>query len=281
MDSEEQRIQQALAEDIGAGDVTTEFFIPADSRSSGRIFAKEPCIVSGLTVAQRVFAAVDTSVQVTLRCSDGDRLEAGQTVLDLSGPTRGILTAERTALNFLQYLSGIATATRSYVEAVAGTHARILDTRKTLPGWRALAKKAVADGGGTNHRMGLYDRVLVKDNHLAAAGLGADAEAVRALVADIRRRQPGLAIQFEADTLDQVAVFAASGADFILLDNMPPAVLCQAVALVAGRCRTEASGGITLETIRSVAETGVDFISVGALTHSVRAVDLSLEIFTA
>jgi len=272
-------IAAALAEDVGPGDVTSEFFIPPGHRSQGRIFAKEPCVLSGVEIAATVFRSVGGQIAVTARRADGDRVAAGETVLELDGDTAAILCGERTALNFLQHLSGIATATRRYADAVAHTGARILDTRKTLPGWRALAKKAVRDGGGTNHRMGLYDRVLVKDNHLAATGVERSPEAVASTVQKIRSARPGLAIQFEADTLAQAELFAGAGADFILLDNMTPAQLREAVRAIGGRSKTEASGGITVETVRAVAESGVDFISVGALTHSVKAVDLSLEIY--
>jgi nicotinate-nucleotide pyrophosphorylase (carboxylating) len=269
-------IAWALAEDIGSGDVTAEFFTGPDRRASARIVARQPCVLAGGSVAEEVFRRVDDTLQIVHHRGDGDRLERGDVALTISGRAASLLTAERTALNFLQRLSGVATLTREYVEAVRGTPARILDTRKTTPGWRLLEKAAVASGGAVNHRIGLYDMVMVKDNHLAAGTSLAD---LQASIRRVRTERPEIRIELEADTLDQVRDFLTlEGVDVILLDNMPPAMLREAVALRKPGLVFEASGGITLETIRSVAETGVDFISVGALTHSAKAVDLSMEL---
>jgi nicotinate-nucleotide pyrophosphorylase (carboxylating) len=269
-------IAWALAEDIGSGDVTAEFFTGPDRRASARIVARQPCVLAGGSVAEEVFRRVDDTLQIVRHRGDGDRLERGDVALTISGRAASLLTAERTALNFLQRLSGVATLTREYVEAVRGTPARILDTRKTTPGWRLLEKAAVASGGAVNHRIGLYDMVMVKDNHLAAGTSLAD---LQASIRRVRTERPEIRIELEADTLDQVRDFLTlEGVDVILLDNMPPAMLREAVALRKPGLVFEASGGITLETIRSVAETGVDFISVGALTHSAKAVDLSMEL---
>lgn len=269
-------IEVALAEDIGPGDVTSRYFIPPDQGGRARIVARQRLVVSGLEPASAVFTAIDTGVRVSPAVADGDSVERGGFILEAEGPVRSLLAAERTALNFLQHLSGVATLTRRFVDAVAGTRAAILDTRKTLPGWRALEKAAVRHGGGRNHRMGLHDAVLVKDNHIAAAlAVGLD---LSAIVGRVRAENPGMFLQFEADTLEQVQEFVALGADAILLDNMSLDDLRRAVALVGGRCRTEASGGVTIETVRSIAETGVDLISVGALTHSAPAADISMEL---
>lgn len=269
-------IDAALAEDIGTGDVTSRYFIPSDQRGRASIVARQRLVVSGLEPASGVFASIDPAVRLSPAARDGDGREPGELILEAEGAVRSLLAAERTALNFLQHLSGIATATRRFVDAVAGTRAVILDTRKTLPGWRALEKAAVRHGGGHNHRIGLYDAVLVKDNHIAAArAAGLD---LGAIVGRVRAENPGMPVQFEADTLDQVREFVAMGVDAILLDNMSLDELRRAVAIVGGRCRTEASGGITLDTVRAVAETGVDSISVGALTHSSLAADISMEL---
>ncbi len=266
----------ALAEDVGAGDVTSLFFTDAGRRSGGRIFAKEGCVVAGLDVAVEVFRRVDAELVVRAVVVDGDWVESGETVLEIEGATGSILTGERVALNFLQRLSGVATLTRRYVEAVAGTGCRVLDTRKTTPGWRALEKAAVVAGGGTNHRMGLYDRVMVKDNHLAG-GLSVARLAER--IGRVKVERPEVRVEVEADTLGQaLAFFGIRGVDIVLLDNMPPDVMREAVARRPAGIELEASGGINLETVRAVAETGVDFVSVGALTHSAVAVDLSLEL---
>jgi nicotinate-nucleotide pyrophosphorylase (carboxylating) len=277
----DQVIAAALAEDVGTGDVTTECFVPAGELARGRIFTKEPGVVAGTAVAAAVFRALDPQVVVKVVKPDGAVLVKGDTILEMSGPTRVLLTGERTALNFLQRLSGIATLTRRYVEAIAGTRAAILDTRKTTPGLRELEKQAVAAGGGVNHRRGLYDAVMVKDNHLLAESRP---QALQRGIDAARARHPGIRIELEADTLDQVRSFLKlEGVDWILLDNMPRAHLREAVALVRTlpperRVKLEASGGVTIETVRPIAETGVDFVSVGALTHSAKALDLSLEL---
>jgi len=269
-------IALALAEDIGDGDVTVRAFTDPASQSSAKIVAKEKCCLAGSAVATEVFRRVDPSLHVSLRNSDGDSLRPGDCVLEVTGPTGSILTAERTALNFIQRLSGVATMTRRFVEAVSGTKAVILDTRKTTPGLRKLEKAAVAAGGGKNHRMGLFDMVLVKDNHLAAGGEIAD---LQSLISRSIEINPGLRIEVEADTLDQVrAFFGMTGIDVILLDNMTLEQMREAVRLRPSGVQLEASGGVNLETIRGIAETGVDFISVGALTHSAPSVDFSLEI---
>jgi nicotinate-nucleotide pyrophosphorylase (carboxylating) len=270
-------VRAALAEDIGAGDITTEATIPADQRAEACIVAKEPCVVAGLPLVEAVFAQIDRAVVVKLLVGEGDFVEQGTRVCILTGPARGILTGERTALNFLQRLSGIARLTRQFVDEIEGTKAKILDTRKTTPTLRVLEKYAVAVGGGTNHRMGLYDAVMIKDNHrVILARLGP--KALGDAVAAARKNHPTAPIIVEADTLEQVEEALATGANHILLDNMTPDELREAVALVAGRAKTEASGGVTLHTVRAIAQTGVDYISVGALTHSARAVDFSLEV---
>jgi nicotinate-nucleotide pyrophosphorylase (carboxylating) len=269
-------IDIALREDIGGGDLTAEFFVDAARTSQARIFAKEPCVLAGGTVAAEVFRRVDPALKIDLRRTDGERLELGETVLHIAGRTRAILTAERVALNFVQRLSGIATLTRRFVEGVGEHRAKILDTRKTTPGLRALEKAAVLAGGGMNHRFGLFDMVMVKDNHLAAdAGLDHLAQAVRTF----RAAHPGKRVELEADTLEQVRDFLnIAGVDVILLDNMSLEKMEEAVRLGQGRVQFEASGGVTLETVARIAATGVDFISSGALTHSARAVDFSLEL---
>lgn len=269
-------ITLALAEDIGEGDVTTRYFTDPQRLGMARIFAKEPCVLAGGVVAEEVFHRVDPALKVTLSRADGTRLAKGDTALEVRGPISSLLTAERVALNFLQRLSGIATATRRYVDVIDGTSARILDTRKTTPGWRALEKAAVAAGGGTNHRIGLYDMVMVKDNHLAA---GTTLEGLQAAISRVKSERPGIRVELEADTLDQVRAFLTlDGVDVILLDNMTNAQMREAVALRRPGLVFEASGGVTLERLREIADTGVDFISVGALTHSVMSVDLSMEI---
>jgi len=269
-------VRAALAEDIGAGDITTEAAIPADARAEAAIVAKEPCVVAGLALVEAVFHELNYKVQVKLLVNDGDIVEPGSRVCHLSGPARAILTGERTALNFLQRLSGVATLTRQFVEAVTGTKAKILDTRKTTPTLRILEKYAVAVGGGQNHRMGLFDAMMIKDNHrVVLARLGPQAIADAAAAA--RRNHSTAPIIIEADTLEQVEEAIAAGADHILLDNMTPTELRKAVKLVDGRAKTEASGGVRLSNIAAIAASGVDYISVGALTHSAPAVDFSME----
>ncbi|CAN5754620.1 carboxylating nicotinate-nucleotide diphosphorylase [soil metagenome] len=269
-------IRAAIAEDIGEGDLTSRYFVSGDAVATARIFAKESGIVAGTEIAAKVFTEVDATLSVHVERHDGIPFEAGDTILHVAGLTRSILTAERVALNFLQRLCAIASQTQLYVSTVQPHPVKILDTRKTTPGWRWLEKQAVKAGGGTNHRMGLYDMVMVKDNHLLADDRQED---LQSAIDTVKRKHPGIKVELEADTLEQVARFLSlRGVDIILLDNMPPAELLKAVALVKGRVMLEASGGITLDTIKAVAATGVDAISVGALTHSVKAMDLSLEL---
>ncbi len=268
-------IDLALAEDLGTGDVTTTATVPPGTRARGTLLAKAPGVLSGLAVAAAVFARVDPTVEFRPLAADGQRIAPGDPLADVAGPASSLLAAERVALNLLQRLSGVATLTARYVDAVAGTNARVVDTRKTSPGLRALEKAAVRHGGGHNHRFGLADGVLIKDNHLAAIG-GPDR--VRRAVAAAREHAPHtLRLEIEVTTLDELRQALAAGADVVLLDNMDLPTLRQAVALTAGRSLLEASGGITLDTLRAVAETGVDLISVGALTHSAPALDLSLD----
>lgn len=269
-------VRQALAEDLGPGDATTLATVPAPARLTVIMRAREPLVVAGLAFAEAAFKQLSASIRVQQLTRDGRGVKAGTGLLRVSGAARAILSAERVALNFAQRLSGVATLTAQYVAAVRGTRARIIDTRKTTPGWRRFEKYAVACGGGRNHRLGLFDLVLIKDNHLAALR-AAKPNAVAAAVQRARTRFPGLKIEVEADTLAQVAQAVAAGADIVLLDNMTPAQLRRAVARVAGRAQTEASGGVNLKTVRAIARTGVDFISVGALTHSARAVDIGLD----
>jgi nicotinate-nucleotide pyrophosphorylase (carboxylating) len=269
-------ISMALAEDIGGGDVTTLYFTDANRRCAGRIVAREACIVAGLDVAAEVFRRVDAEIHVRKLSENGAQLLAGDVAMELRGRASSLLSAERTALNFLQRLSGVATLAGKYVAAVRGTPARILDTRKTTPGMRLLEKGAVASGGGVNHRFGLHDMVMVKDNHLAAhTGL----EELQASILRVKSERPAIRVELEADTLEQVRHFLTlDGVDVILLDNMELAELREAVSLRRPGVAFEASGGVNLGTVRQIAETGVDFISVGELTHSARAVDFSLEI---
>jgi nicotinate-nucleotide pyrophosphorylase (carboxylating) len=267
-------IDLALREDIGAGDVTVRHFTDPARRSRARIIAKQSGVLAGIETAAEVFRRVDGRLSMEIVARDGAALAPGDEVLRITGPTGSILTAERTALNFLQRLSGVATQTRRHVEAIAGTGARLLDTRKTTPGFRALEKAAVKAGGGTNHRHGLHDMAMVKDNHLAG---GLDAASLEAGVRSAKAA--GLRVEVEADTLAQVREFyGLPGIDVILLDNMSPDDMREAVRLRPAGVQLEASGGITLANIREVAGTGVDFISIGALTHSAPALDLSLEI---
>jgi nicotinate-nucleotide pyrophosphorylase (carboxylating) len=270
-------IEAALAEDVGAGDFTTLWTVPAERRGEAEIVAKAPGVIAGSEVAVEVFRRVDPALRVEVARGDGSAVRPGDGVMHIAGSAASILTAERTALNFLQQLSGVATLTRRYVDAVAGTGARVIDTRKTTPGMRLLEKAAVVAGGGSNHRVGLYDMVMIKDNHIAAAGgIMPAVEAVR------YRNNRGLRVEIETSTLAEVGEALAARVDRVMFDNMDPATMREAVALVAEagepRPETEASGGITLETIRAFAETGVDFISVGALTHSAPALDLSLRL---
>jgi nicotinate-nucleotide pyrophosphorylase (carboxylating) len=273
----------ALSEDFGeTGDITSRAFIPEASRSRARIVAREDCIASGLEVALEVFRRVDPTLEVTPRCAEADLVAEGSSLIDLYGSSRSILSGERTALNFLGRLCGIATQARRYADAVAGTKAVLLDTRKTTPGWRLLEKAAVKHGGCVNHRMGLFDAALVKDNHLAALG---DLALLPPVIAQLRADHPGLPIEIEADTLDQTErLLGMTGIDVILLDNMSPELMLKAVALrdaKAADVLLEASGGVTLEKLPEIAATGIDRISVGALTHSAPHADLSLEIADA
>ena len=265
----------ALAEDVGSGDLTAQFFVE-QRPGSARLFAKEPAIAAGVETAAEVFRRVVPTARVQVLRASGSPVAPGDSVLQIEGPLPSLLTAERVALNFLQHLSGIATLTRRFVDAVSGTHTRILDTRKTIPGLRALEKAAVLAGGGSNHRMGLYDMVMVKDNHLAT---GTSLSALQESISKLKAAHPAVRVEVEADTLAQVEAFLTlSGVDVILLDNMSLAELRTAVGLSAGRIPLEASGGVTLETVAAIAATGVDFISAGALTHSAKAVDFSMEL---
>ena len=266
----------ALREDIGAGDITTDFFVPDGLNALGRIIARERAIVAGGQTAAEVFRRVNPKLNVEVLQPDGAALSGGETILEVRGPARSILTAERVALNFLQRLSGIATLTQQFVDAIGKSRTKILDTRKTTPGLRALEKAAVLAGGGANHRFTLNEMVLVKDNHLSAgAGLSEFAGAIQRL----RQERPEIRIEVEADRLEQVRSFLEiEGINVILLDNMKPSEIREAVALGREKVKFEASGGVTLKNVRQIAATGVDYISVGALTHSARAIDMSLEL---
>ena len=266
---------RALGEDRGPMDITTFACVKPEVQAAARIFAKEPCIMAGLPVAEQVFREQDPGLVLKAGAADGAPLKPGDTVLEIRGSAASILTAERCALNFLQQLSGTATETRRFVDAASGTKAQILDTRKTIPGLRALQKYAVRCGGGMNHRFGLYDQFLIKDNHLALMGTGNRlAEAVRAA----RALDAEKILEVEVDHLEQIPEIIALGVDVLLLDNMTLNEMRACITLIAGRAKTEASGNMTLERIRDVARTGVDYISVGALTHGLRSIDFSLEI---
>jgi nicotinate-nucleotide pyrophosphorylase (carboxylating) len=261
-----------LAEDLGiGGDVTSSATIPADATFTADMNCREPIVVAGLEIAAAFFRALDPKVRAEPSVGDGEKVEAGTVLMHLSGNARAMLAAERSALNTLQHLSGIATLTRRYVDAIAGSGAVLLDTRKTLPGLRSLEKYAARMGGAQNHRLRLDDGVLIKDNHVAACGGVAEA------VGRARAASTGLQVQVEVDRIDQIEPALGAGADRLLLDNMPPAMLREAVAVVAGRVPLEASGGVTLETIRAIAETGVHYISVGRITQSAPAVDIGLD----
>jgi nicotinate-nucleotide pyrophosphorylase (carboxylating) len=269
-------IRMALAEDLGCGDVTGEYFVPEGRRARGFIKAREEGVLSGVEVAARVFLEIDSELDVHVMVEDGRRVGADALVLEVSGSARSILSGERTALNFLQRLSGVATLTRQFVDRVAGMPARILDTRKTTPGWRPLEKQAVVHGGGGNHRMGLYDRAMVKDNHLVVEG---GSESLQEAISRLKAERPEVEVELEADRLEQVERFLAlDGVDQILLDNMGLEEMRRAVEMRgSGGPVLEASGGVTLKTVRAIAETGVDCISVGVITHSARALDLGLD----
>jgi nicotinate-nucleotide pyrophosphorylase (carboxylating) len=270
----------ALAEDIGGGDLTCRYFVDAAHRGTARIFTRQECVLAGVEAAARAFRLVDATLDVRIRRTDGSALKPSETALEIAGSVRGILTGERTALNFIQRLSGVATLTRRFVEAVKPHRAAILDTRKTTPGLRALEKAAVVAGGGTNHRFGLFDMVMVKDNHLAA---GTTLALLQENIRRFRSENPGLRMEIEADRLEQVRDFLTlEGVDVILLDNMSVAQLAEAVKLRGSRpVLLESSGGVTLATVGAIAATGVDFVSVGALTHSAPAIDFSLELVRA
>ena len=265
-------VRRVLAEDVGSGgDVTSAATIAEDARFMAEMNCRQPIAVAGLQVAEAFFRALDADVRIETLVSDGEAVEAGTVLMRLQGNARAMLTAERSALNTLQHLSGIATMTRQYVNAIAGTGATLLDTRKTIPGLRALEKYAARMGGAQNHRMRLDDGLLIKDNHVGVAG--GVAEAVRAAKA----ANTGLQVQVEVDSIDQIEPALTAGAERLLLDNMPPPMLREAVALVAGRVPLEASGGVNLDTIRAIAETGVNYISVGRITQSAPAVDIGLD----
>ncbi len=274
-------IDAALEEDLGTlGDLTAAYFVSDSSQTCARMVARETCCLAGIELAAEVFRSVDPDVQISISLASGSRIDAkginSTTILQVEGHTRSILTAERTALNIAQRLTGVATLTAAFVDAVKGTGATILDTRKTTPGWRALEKEAVKMGGAQNHRMGLYDRVMVKDNHLVAEDR---LSFIQSGIDELMVHHPTVEVELEADNLEQVKDFLTLyGVHYILLDNMSPDVMREAVAMAADSgVKMEASGGINLNTVRAAAETGVDFISVGALTHSARCIDLSLD----
>lgn len=273
-DQVDRLVRATLAEDLGDGvDVTSAATVPVDQRATMDLTARAAGVVAGIPVAGRVFeVACAGTAEVQLRHSDGDHVGPGDVVLTVTGRTRDLLTAERTALNLLCHLSGVATATAAWAEQLAGTSAKVRDTRKTTPGLRALEKAAVRAGGGVNHRMGLWDAALVKDNHVVAAG------GVAAAFRAVRDMFPGVPVEVEVDSLDQLVEVVDAGADLVLLDNFTPAQTAQAVALVAGRCQLESSGGLTLEVAREYAMTGVDFLAVGALTHSAPVLDLGADL---
>ncbi|MFP4065035.1 MAG: carboxylating nicotinate-nucleotide diphosphorylase [Bacteroidales bacterium] len=268
-------IMQALEEDLGSGDITTNSVVPPETRISGRFTMKEEGVVCGLTVAQRVFARLTPDISFIPRCKDGDKMKAGSMIAGISGPAKGILSGERLALNFLQRLSGIATKTQSLVSQVAATGTKIVDTRKTTPGLRILEKYAVRTGGGQNHRMNLADGVLIKDNHIRAAG-----GIIPAIEAARDKAPRTLKIEVEVESIREVEQALKAGADIIMLDNMPTELMAKAVKLINGRALVEASGNMDNKDLREVANTGVDMISLGALTHSVRALDISLKFDT-
>lgn len=277
MDCIDRLIELALDEDLGsAGDVTTQATVGADATGRARFLAKEPLVLAGLAVARRVFEKLDARCRVTFEVEEGAEVAAGQLFGTVEGPYRALLTGERTALNFIQRLSGIATATRQAATLLSGTRCRLIDTRKTTPGWRVLEKAAVRTGGGHNHRFGLFDGVLIKDNHIEA--VGSITEAVR------RARQAThhlMRVEVEVESLAQVDEALAAGADVLMLDNMSVETMREAIARIAGRAETEASGGIRHDRLATIAATGVDYISMGAITHSARAVDISLDVQAA
>ena len=262
-------VERALAEDVGTGDVTARL-VPLSEKAHARVVTREPAVLSGTAWFEECFHQIDRDVEIRWNARDGDRLVSGQVICEIDGRARSLLTAERTSLNFLQTLSAVATRTRAFVDAVAGTKAEILDTRKTLPGLRYALKYAVRCGGGTNHRMGLYDGVLIKENHVAAAG------GIGPALEQARKVAPDIPAEIEVETIAQLKEAIAAGAKLILLDNFDLTGFREAVWVTAGRAALEASGGINLETVRAIAETGVDRISIGSLTKDIRAVDLSM-----
>jgi nicotinate-nucleotide pyrophosphorylase (carboxylating) len=266
-------IEEALFEDIGPGDLTSEAVIPEEASATAEIIAKQDLVLAGVLIAREVFRKLDPWVQFTPLAHDGGRVQSGSIIAQVEGKTRMLLAGERVALNLMQHLSGIATITARFVEALKGSRAEILDTRKTLPGLRALEKYAVRMGGGRNHRFGLYDGILIKDNHIKAAG-----GIIKAMAGTRKKVHPLLKIEVEVKTLDEVREAMAAGATMILLDNMPPALMKQAVGIVGERVLVEASGNVTLDNVKAIAETGVDFISSGSLTHSAPAADISMKI---
>ncbi len=273
-----QHVRAALTEDVGSGDATTLATVPEDAVARAAMMAREEVVVCGAPLASAAFQQVSVASRVRVLVPDGGRLRAGERILEVAGPARAVLTAERVALNFVQRLSGVATLAAEFVAAISGTKAKILDTRKTTPGWRELEKYAVRCGGAQNHRFGLWDMVLIKDNHLAALR-DAKPNAIAAAVERAREKYPALKVEVEADTLEQVQQAVSAGADIVLLDNMTMEQLQEAVGIARGRAKTEASGGVNLRSVRAIAETGVDYISVGAMTHSARAVDIGLDFF--
>ena len=273
MHTTEELIELALKEDIGPGDITTDHLVAPDTAGSGTILAKQDLVIAGLPVAEKVFASLEPTIRCEMRFKDGDRVSAGSVVMRIDGTLSALLKGERTALNFLQRLSGIATQTRAYVDAVAGTAVKLVDTRKTTPGWRVLEKYAVRMGGAHNHRMGLYDGVLIKDNHIAVCGgIAGAVDKIRQAVSHLVK------VEVEAATLEEVQEALVAGADVIMLDNMNLEHIQKAVGIIAKKALVEVSGGITRDRLGELARTGVDLISIGALTHSAVAVDLSMGI---
>lgn len=269
-------VKNALAEDLGSGDATTLATVPKNLNAVAFMRAREDIVVAGIEFAEFAFRELSPKIKIQKIARDGQKISTSKTILKISGPARAILSAERVALNFVQRLSGVATLTAQFVEAVRGTNTKILDTRKTTPGSRRFEKYAVTCGGGKNHRLGLFDMILIKDNHLAALR-NEKPNAIAAAIFRARKKFPKLKIEVEADNLEQVQQAIAAGAEIILLDNMSLKQLRAAVKIAKGRAKTEASGGVNLKTVRAIAKTGVDFISVGALTHSARAVDIGLD----
>lgn len=273
-DDMQSTVANALAEDIGSGDVTADL-IPAGKQATATVICREAAVLCGTAWFNTVFQQLDSNVQVNWHCQDGDQISADTVLCTLQGSARSILTGERTALNFLQTLSATATATRRYVDGVAHTRCRILDTRKTLPGLRTAQKYAVRCGGGTNHRIGLYDRILIKENHIVAAG------SITAAIRQARTLHPGLLVEVETENLQELAEAKTAQADIIMLDDYDLPAMREAVRLVAGSIPLEASGGVTPETLAAIAETGVDFVSIGSITKHIRAVDLSMRFLKA